>query len=700
MSDLGTARGRIVIDTAGVRAAQQEVQSASKAMGQALGAIGISVSVAGFVQLARAAGQFAIETTQIATAYNRQLIAAQSLAGGQAKLNELLQVYDKATGGAISQTEALANVTKLMAVGFADNAPELDKFARAIRGISIAMGTSQDTVTQNLILELFTQRGARLDQLGLQYDKVRQRADELQAADSSLTQQMAYQNAVLEQAQERFGALTDSAAGQAVGLEQAAKSWSNLKTAIGQVAAPGVNLAGLLIAVRLQQEINKLNAWVTAINAATQAVREFNLARTLSEAAGGGVPFVPNGGFAGGGGTGGGGGGGGKGGFGGPDEADIKAQNAAMVEWARNVQDIERQAGRDRTEATRQYEEQRTQTIRDYEKQITRDAEDFGRQRARAEQDFATSQQRALRDALQQEQRATQDLARSLAQREADSTETMVKARADANQRITELEADYNKSRERAQRDHQDRLMKAAGSLDAIALLEERKRFVRQQEDAKENFEAQRSKIQAQLGERLDQEAKALDKSIAQQKEAYDRQLEDARAANAQRIADQTADFDLRKAREDIDRGIRLERARQDHDEQLAELARQHGLHMAQIDQQVADQYRKLKESYDKIFSELKIEIDGYTAKLAVATRNALALFDALYGGTKPQQGPQPQNPLITPGQFPSLNSIAPANSSTTNNTRTSSVSISIYAQPGQDDKALVDAIVRALEGI
>ena len=92
------------------------------------------------------------------------------------------------------------------------------------------MGTSQDTVTQNLILELFTQRGARLDQLGLQYDQIRQRAEELQDADAQLTDQMAYQQAVLEQANERFGALATSSAGAATGVENLHTAWTDLRS--------------------------------------------------------------------------------------------------------------------------------------------------------------------------------------------------------------------------------------------------------------------------------------------------------------------------------------------------------------------------------------------------------------------------------------------------------------------------------------
>lgn len=782
MSDLGTASGRIIIDTAGVRAAQREVQTASRAMSQAFGAIGISLTVAGFVQLAKAAGQYAIQADAVATAYRRQSVAALSLAGSQDKLNELLEAYNRATGGAIDKATALSDVTRLQAIGFADSAQELERFARAARGISLATGQSQDYVISQLQLAIANQSTMRLDQLGLGVQEVTDRVNALRTANAGLTQEQAYQNAVLGLAEQKFGELTKAADAQATGAELATKSFKELRLAIGNVAGPGINLAGVLIAVRLQQEIDKLNTWIRLLREAQQLAQNFNsgggtsgearpnspaptradqspvlrqtiqakqqelaaleqsykelqaintvdvstaLVQTknhiddlrhaiellqqqernyvqpelLPSAANrsGNLPA-------------------------GPSEAS-QAATDAKVEFYQRTQEIEQQANRDRLQATQQYEQQRSQVIREYEKSIARDAEDFAVQRARAEEDYATSVQRMRRDIAQREASQAADLERTIADARTDAAERgaerlaelgerIADTRQQSNERLAELEADYNKSRERAEEDHKDRLMKAAGSLDAIALLEERKRFARQQQDAKENFDDRVAKERKNEANRLEElnktyakqtanEQAALDKRIADAQDAYQRQLEDARAADEQRLSDMSEDFVKRLAREDEDRAKRLERLKQDHDEQLGELARQHDLRMGQIDQQVEDEYQKLKTTYDKVFHDLGLQVDGYTAKLALATKNALALFDALYRGTKPQQGPQPQNPLITPGQFPSLNPTVPAsNSSVTNNARTSSVNIQIYAQPGQDDKALVDAIVRALEGI
>lgn len=206
--NLGQASGSIVINTQQLTAAQAAVQAASRQMTQALNAINAPVTQAqsnitslssGLQQLGGAFGlafgaaglaqavRFASSIDEIATAYRRQSVAARNLAGSQGQLNDLLRVYDQASGGVIDKAQALSDVTRLMAVGFADSAAELDSFVRAVRGISIATGRPQEFVVTQLQLELLSQTGLRLDQVGLGMEEVRKRAEALQAANSQLT---------------------------------------------------------------------------------------------------------------------------------------------------------------------------------------------------------------------------------------------------------------------------------------------------------------------------------------------------------------------------------------------------------------------------------------------------------------------------------------------------------------------------------
>lgn len=651
-TQLGNAVGRVIIDTSDLRRAQNEVVSASRVMTQALGSLGVGVGVRQFAQ-------FAIEATALATAYERQRVAAVNLAGSQSQLNELLETYEAAVGGSVSQIEALENVTKLLSVGFADSASELDQFARAIRGISLALGRSEDFVTQNLILELFSQRGQRLDQLGLQYDKVRQRADELRAADRSLTQQMAYQQAVLEQADDRFGKLADSAAGQRTEVEKLTDAWKDLRLEMGRTLQPTVEGgAGFFRSVldfftrRVKETNDLLDAyeaeWVGRFGQRTTIGR---VTPTRMETAGG---FTPD-------------------------------QTTAIVEWSRAVQEIERQANADRLAATRQYEQQRSDTIRHYETAIAREAEDFARQRARAEEDYQQSLFTFRRDIATRERRQAEDLALQVE-----------RARTDNTARLLELESDYNRARERAARDHSERILDAAGRLDAKAIAEAQREFAKRQRDAEEDHE-----------ERRRDERVSLERSLRQAQEAADLQLRRAREDDEQRLTDMVAAFEQQRAREDEDRRIAIDRRAADFQAQLDELAEQHENRLIQIADHAQEERTLLDEEFGKSLEALGIRVDKYILESERATGAAIDNFNRWLEAVNnafmgPMEGPQPQHPLITPGRFPSLTPSAVAPQSWVNNSRASNVvvhpgAIVVQTQPGMNEEFVGQIVLEKL---
>jgi hypothetical protein len=207
----------------------------------------------------------AVAADTMTAAYSRQAVAARSLAGSQSQVNSLLVQYDEATGGILSKQKQLEGVTKLLSVGFADTSQEIEKAAKSIRGISLATGKPQDAVENDLILEMFSQRGMRLDQLGLQYDVVREKQEEMMKANSQLTKQQAYQNAVLDHAVERYGKLADSAAGQATAVEKLSADYEDLGLSIGQAfKVPIDHIAGML-----NKDVKAIQSTVNEINRVT-----------------------------------------------------------------------------------------------------------------------------------------------------------------------------------------------------------------------------------------------------------------------------------------------------------------------------------------------------------------------------------------------------------------------------------------------
>lgn len=673
-ANLGNAQGRITIDTSGVRTAQQQVQAASRAMSQALGALGIAGGAAAVQQFTR----FAVQATAMATAYARQEVAARSLAGSQSQLNDLLRVYSDSMGGAVADAQALADVTRLQAVGFADSAKELAEFAKAARGISIATGQSQEYIIGQLQLAIANQSTLRLDQLGLGVAEVQQRINELRAANRGLTAEMAYQQAILEAATDKFGSLADSAAGQRTEVEKLEIAWQNLQLELGETFEGNVNviaegLAWVLDSIR--KDIEETNNLIREYEAAARA--PFASRTTIGRV----TPTRID--------------------TGGPTLDELRQQDAERDRYARALQDMERQAQRDRLDATRQYEEQRTQIIRDYGKTIAREAEDFARQRARAEEDYARNLQRIWRDIAQREARQLADLERTIAdarldaaeraaERQADYDERIAETRAAANARIAEMEGDFSRQRERAQRDHARRLRDAAANLDAVAIREAQRDFRERQRDAQEDFDERVAKERQNEARRLADlekahakqiaaDQKALQKRIEQANEAYTRQLEDARAADAQRIEDMAADFALRQEREDEDRAIRLGRMTQDHQDQLTELGRQHALRLAQIHIHAQDERTQLDLEHKEAMVALGVRNDAWIAELERMERERRRVYDEVWGNTG-RGHPSAADPYATlplPGR-----TVTPPSSSSTSsvtNTRTSSV----VMQPG-----------------
>ena len=187
-----------------------------------------------------------------------------------------------------------------------------------------------------------------------------------------------------------------------------------------------------------------------------------------------------------------------------------------VVEWGKAVRRIEQEAGEARLQATQDYEKQRSEAIAQYELSALRDAEDFARQRARQEANYQRQITQVQEDAAKREATWQRDLSEKLAE-----------LRSDSNERLVELDEDYAKDRERRERDHRDRLLNAAARLDAIGVAEEQRRYADQNNDAEENYQDQRTKIQ-----------EALDERIADELKAHQRRLEDQRTADAERLAD------------------------------------------------------------------------------------------------------------------------------------------------------------------
>lgn len=590
------------------------VKQATTSFGALAGALGVTFGAA---QVVRAA----VANEQLATSYERQYIAATQLAGGQDHLNELLAAYEEASGGIADRQTALAETTRLMALGFADSAEELERFVRAVRGASLATGKSQDFIVQRLQLELLNQTGKRLDEVGLGMAEIQARTEQLAAANRGLTQEQIYQEAVLQLLAEKFDGVTRSAAGQKTGLEELQKTWKDFRLGVGLAGSGVVDFMSLAIAQWLKTVERDARVFSDTWE---MVARNIRAAAQQTRDAINGMPGFPTGSPGGSvGGFGGGGGGGGFRGEAGMGEAEMRA--AAAIAREAIVADTLAQINE--TEA--QYGAQRERLVSNYAMNVARQEQDFARNRERthaahlaamAEVQAKAAEAEARMIADHQERLA--DIRAQSAQRTADWQEDydrrVAQWRVDHNKRVSEIEADYQRNRERAAEDHRESLLSAAGNLDAAAVAAEQRRYAREQAEAERAHQERIDEEQAGLDERIareqeshrirmEREQRNLNERISQEQAAHAKRLADARAAEAKRLEDMAASYAEQRRKEDEDRAIRLARQAEDHDRQLAEMESTHQNRLAQIRRQEAKNLAEWEAAHTKALEELGI---------------------------------------------------------------------------------------------
>ena len=639
---LGVAKGKIIIDDKDldgvavkakavgssvekslgrVDAAAKRTQVSLGALGKVVGAVGGIFGIQMGMQLVKQFGEMVIASTDLATAYRRQQVAAVSLAGSQENLNELLSAYHSVTKNTIDDAKALADVTRLQATGFADSAAELTSFVNVAKGISIAMGVDTGYVTSQLQLAIANQSFMRLDQIGLGVEEVKKKIAELKVETKGLSSEMAFQQAILEIAEQKFGKLNQSIEAQATGLERLRKAWKDARLAQGQNVEGPVNVVTGFIAGEMekggirQQVSEKQNeamsnffndlidrlptyekseveqeadniaaqAWANMMKPIAEWFESHRIPETQDEfdrkynegiydynkvysgyTTPGYTGGQPPAGIAGVSGSG----------------IEGEKQIAIVVSHYKAIEQIERQAANARIAATEQFERQRTSIIRQYGLTLVRDAEDFALGTARAATEFNRSVSDMKRDGARREADAREELERGISE-----------LRKGHGERVAEITSKYHKDMEESEASHKEKLLGSAARLDAAGVVAEQRRFAKEKKQKQTNFK-----------DNIKKEKESLDKQEKQREEALDRQLETARRNDERRLDDMKRDFEYRKQIEQEDREIRLGRMKEDHNSQLDEMQRVHEERIQQINTQEAEQ--KINEE-DKFQAQL-----------------------------------------------------------------------------------------------
>jgi hypothetical protein len=228
--------------TGQMRQLSQEAKNADNAVGKLnggfnqmqsiMGAAFMGVSVAGVAKLAEelyATGMEAQRATALFESYN-------GVIGDTATMMDRLR---KVTRGTVSDLDLMNGANKLLSMGLAKNADELEQITNIAITYAQAMGEDVGGSLDNVAMILANQSFQRLDSLGINSGDVRALAEQYKAA--GMESGEAFNRAFIEIAEGKLPQMTAVAESVTSPLEQLAVSWDNFWTAFGNRFATGVN---------------------------------------------------------------------------------------------------------------------------------------------------------------------------------------------------------------------------------------------------------------------------------------------------------------------------------------------------------------------------------------------------------------------------------------------------------------------------
>lgn len=202
----------------------------------------------GFMNVLKAVGALAVAKKVLDTANELGNLALQAdtakarfeaFAGGARQAADVLSAVKAATGGALSEMDAMTASTKLMQMGLASSADEV----ATLTNMAIKLGDqtmSAGERVNDFALLLANQSVQRLDNFGISSSKVRQRIQELQEATPGLTREMAFMQATVEVGAQSLDKLATGVGSATMAAQQGRAAWADLKVEIGRSFSGGV----------------------------------------------------------------------------------------------------------------------------------------------------------------------------------------------------------------------------------------------------------------------------------------------------------------------------------------------------------------------------------------------------------------------------------------------------------------------------
>jgi len=203
-------------------------------LGKTAGIVGGALGVAGGA-VVKFAGDLATSAAPAEAVTNTFKNLAASIGEEAAPMLEELR---QATRGMVADTDLMQATNKFMSMGLADSSEEAAKLAEMATQLGSAMGLDATTAMGDFALMLSNQAIPRLDNFGISSGQVRERIDELMAADQNLTREQAFMQAVMEQGETSMAKIGEQSGTTAASMAQVKAQIENLKISMGTALLP------------------------------------------------------------------------------------------------------------------------------------------------------------------------------------------------------------------------------------------------------------------------------------------------------------------------------------------------------------------------------------------------------------------------------------------------------------------------------
>jgi hypothetical protein len=288
------------------------------------------------------------------------------------------------------------------------------------------------------------------------------------------------------------------------------------------------------------------------------------------------------------------------------------------------------------------YQVQRQRTIEDHNAAVLSEEQSHLHQMQAAQADFNREQLQAVSEFYRQQRLERQDF--DATQKAEDKQHKKETEKAEDDFRDTELkrQRDYNIQRERAEEDHKYALAEAASRLDAIAVLEEQRRYALDKKRAQDDFDREGKDARDSFKKQQKDAQEAYEDQQKAARENFEKQQKQAEDAFKRQQALARANFDYQQQRQEEEYQYQRQVEEQHFQEQLAIEDRRHRDDLARAERyyhddlaQQIDFKQMTSDEWASYYADLTAQLEAFLNHARDISSSLSSMNGGSSGGTK-----------------------------------------------------------------